>query len=131
MKQKLIQFMQGRYGVDQLSKFLTWTSLIIVFMSSFVGGMILNVLGVSGFIYAYYRILSKNHPKRYQENQKFMILVNRVKGVISRNKNMGKQRKTHHIYKCPNCKQKIRIPKGKGKIEVRCPKCQKTFLRKS
>jgi DNA-directed RNA polymerase subunit RPC12/RpoP len=131
MRQKFYQFMQGRYGVDQLSRVLTWISLICIVLSNFVGGYVLNSIGVVGFVFAYYRIFSKNHPKRYRENQKFLMFTSNFRNLFRKGKDNMHQRKTYHIYKCPTCKQKIRIPKGKGKIEIRCPKCQKTFVKRS
>ena len=65
------------------------------------------------------------------ENQKFLQHTSKIRGFFAKQKYMATQHKTHHIYKCPNCKQKIRVPKGKGKIEIRCPKCQTTFIKKS
>ena len=55
----------------------------------------------------------------------------RLRAWFSTQKNLLAQRKTHQIYKCPTCRQKIRVPKGKGKIEIRCPKCQTRFIKKS
>ena len=55
----------------------------------------------------------------------------KIRNWFQNQKNIWQQRKVYHIYTCPSCKQKIRIPKGKGKIEVRCPKCGTTFIKKS
>ena len=82
-------------------------------------------------IYSYYRMFSRQTYKRALENQKFLQHTSKIRGFFAKQKYMVAQRKTHHIYKCPNCKQKIRVPKGKGKIEIRCPKCQTTFIKKS
>jgi len=92
---------------------------------------IFYVIGWAFVIYSYYRMFSRQTYKRALENQKFLQHTSKIRGFFAKQKYMATQRKTHHIYKCPNCKQKIRVPKGKGKIEIRCPKCQTTFIKKS
>lgn len=134
MKEKFIRFMQGRYGVDQLSKFLLILGLIVVVISALFNSrvsLILYILGWLLVIYCYFRVFSRNIPKRYAENQAYLAKTYKIRAFFQKQKNIWQQRKTHHIYTCPSCKQKIRIPKGKGKIEVRCPKCGATFIKKS
>ena len=135
MKEKLIRFMQGRYGIDQLSKFLLITGLAVVLLSAFFGetsvSMLLYVFGWGVVIYCYFRIFSRNVQKRYAENQAYLMKTYKIRNWFQNQKNIWQQRKVYHIYTCPSCKQKIRIPKGKGKIEVRCPKCGTTFIKKS
>ena len=135
MKEKLIRFMQGRYGIDQLSKFLLITGLAVVLLSAFFGetavSMLLYNFGWGVVIYCYFRIFSRNVQKRYAENQAYLMKTYKIRNWFQNQKNIWQQRKVYHIYTCPSCKQKIRIPKGKGKIEVRCPKCGTTFIKKS
>ncbi|MFR5507562.1 MAG: MJ0042-type zinc finger domain-containing protein, partial [[Ruminococcus] torques] len=61
----------------------------------------------------------------------YLMKTYKIRNWFQNQKNIWQQRKVYHIYTCPSCKQKIRIPKGKGKIEVRCPKCGTTFIKKS
>ena len=135
MKEKLIRFMQGRYGIDQLSKFLLITGLAVVLLSAVFGetavSMLLYIFGWGVVIYCYFRIFSRNVQKRYAENQAYLMKTYKIRNWFQNQKNIWQQRKVYHIYTCPSCKQKIRIPKGKGKIEVRCPKCGTTFIKKS
>lgn len=134
MKEKLIRFMQGRYGVDQLSKFILILGLVFVVISALFNNalsLLTYILGWVMVIYCYFRIFSRNIPKRYAENQAYLAKTYKIRTFFGKQKNIWQQRKTHHIYTCPSCKQKIRIPKGKGKIEVRCPKCGTTFIKNS
>ena len=78
-----------------------------------------------------FRMLSKNHSARYAENQKYLQLTAKFRYWLDQQKKLWQERKYHHIYTCPKCKQKIRIPKGKGKIMVRCPKCHFEFQKRS
>lgn len=135
MKEKLMRFMQGRYGVDTFSKFLLVLGLVVVLLSSLFSGKtfgtVCYILGWILIIYCYFRMFSKQVTKRYAENQTFLAKTYKIRCFFQKQKNLWKQRKAYHIYKCPSCGQKIRIPKGKGKIEVRCPKCSTTFIKKS
>ena len=67
----------------------------------------------------------------YAENQKYLALENRLRRFWGQKRYLIQQRKEYHIYKCPGCKQKIRIPRGKGKISIRCPKCGEEFIKNS
>lgn len=135
MKEKLIRFMQGRYGADQLSRFTVVFSLILILVSNFIRIDILRTV-VDGFgllllVLSYYRMFSKDISARYEENRKFMLRTSKIRSWFYHQKKMMTQRKIYHIYKCPTCKQKIRIPKGKGKIEISCPKCSTKFIKRS
>lgn len=135
MREKMTRFMQGRYGVDSLSKFLLVCGLVVVFATAFIDSphisSLFNLLGWVIVIYCYFRLFSRNVTKRYAENQTFLTKTYRIRCFFARQKELLKQRRVYHIYQCPGCRQKIRIPRGKGKIEVRCPKCGTTFIKKS
>ena len=135
MKEKFLRFMQGRYGVDQFSKGLLIAGLVVVLLSSFFAGgragSLFYLLGWILIVYCYFRIFSKNVSKRYAENQKYLGYTQKIRSQFNREKNMMEQRKTHHIYTCPGCGQKIRIPRGKGqKVEIECPKCHEKFIKR-
>lgn len=131
MKERLIRFMNGRYGADELSRFilgLCFACLIVNMFTGFAGVYLLAILllGVS-----YFRMFSKDYAKRYAENQKYLSMKERVLSSLGLTKRQREQRKVYHIYRCPSCKQKIRIPRGKGKIRITCPKCKHEFEKKS
>ena len=130
MKEKLYRFMQGRYGNDQFNRFLMILA-VICFAVSLFGVRFFYLLGIALLVYIYFRMLSQNTYKRSIENSVYLRYEYKFKQKAAVFKRNMKQRKTHHIYKCPSCKQKIRIPKGKGKIEIRCPKCGQTFIKRS
>ena len=130
MREKIYRFMQGRYGGDQLNRFLM-VMVLICFAVSLFGGRVFYLIGTAILVYAYFRMLSKNVYKRREENNVYLRYTYKVRQTFATWKRDMRQRRTHHIYKCPSCRQKIRIPRGKGKIEIRCPKCGQTFIKKS
>lgn len=131
MKQKIQQFMAGRYGADQLGQVILGIALVFMVVSLFSRWNIFYLLALGLLVYEYYRMFSKQIDKRYQENQKFMNWRYRLVVKRSRKKEQFKQRKIYHFYRCPSCKQKVRVPKGKGKICITCPKCKTEFIKKS
>ena len=120
MREKFARFMAGRYGMDTMGRFTIGLALFLVVINYIFTSRIINLLVWILLILAYYRMFSRNVYKRSSENQVFL-----------NKKILFGQRKTHHIDRCPSCKQKIRVPRGKGKIEIRCPKCNTTFIKKS
>ncbi|MDY4576149.1 MAG: hypothetical protein SPD90_13955 [Intestinibacter sp.] len=137
MKEKLARFMQGRYGNDQLNNFLMKAFLVEFLLYFLLRGVsrglsaVMYYLGFATIIYVYYRLFSRNIYKRASENQAFLNKTANIRSKINSQKSIMKQRKTHRIYKCPTCKQKVRVPKGKGKISIHCPKCDTYFIKRS
>lgn len=123
--------MIGRYGVDSLSKFMLGTAVVLLVFAMGFRNNFLNTLACLLVLLCYFWMFSRNYQKRAEENQKFLELKGKAATFLKREKEYFEQRKTHHIYKCPSCKQKIRVPKGKGKICITCPKCHTEFIKKS
>ena len=130
-KNKMMQFMQGRYGADQMGQMLSAVSMVFLIISLFSRNQAWFLLAVIGIVYNYFRMFSKNIPKRYAENQKYLKMTAGIRRKLASWKSQLAQRKIYHIYRCPGCKQKIRVPKGRCKIEIRCPKCNTRFVKKS
>ncbi|PHV71413.1 hypothetical protein CS063_05025 [Sporanaerobium hydrogeniformans] len=125
------KFMQGRYGVDQLSIFLLLLSLPLSLILAFIDFPYLSLITYVPLILCYLRIFSKNISKRQQENFRFLRYWYPTKkkalGYWSRLKGM----KTHRYYHCPQCKQALRVPKGRGNIRITCPKCKAEFSKRT
>lgn len=134
LRERFARFMQGRYGVDTLSRFLLGVAIACMLISTFARGTAQSIfywISLIGLVYCYFRMFSRNLSKRYEENRVFLEKTAGIRNWIARQKSLMAQRKTHHIYTCPGCKQKIRVPKGRGKIEISCPKCRTKFVKRS
>jgi uncharacterized protein YbaR (Trm112 family) len=123
--------MTGRYGGDQLSIVLLITSVLFTLISSLTKLPLLALVGYIPLGLCIFRMLSKNVTKRSMENYKFSILVSPVYSWFKKMQQRVLGAKTHKYFKCPNCKAQLRIPKGKGKIVITCPKCKTEFEAKS
>ena len=114
--------MSGRYGTDKLNMCILWASVILMVVSLFFSGAVQMVLGLVYYallIWALFRTFSRNTYKRYQENRKFLARLERMKD------------RQHRYYACPKCRQTVRVPRGKGKIAITCPKCRERFVKKT
>ncbi len=135
MKEKFAKFMAGRYGTDRLNMFMVIVLLVCAVINLFVRNGYFSVVLSSWelflIILIYIRMFSRNISKRYAENQKYLAIENRIRRFFGQKKYIQQQRKDFHIYSCPQCKQKIRIPRGKGKVSIRCPKCGAEFIKRS
>ena len=117
----LRRFMEGRYGTDKLNMAILLTGLACSILASILPGAVtkLTFTTVSYILmgFAIFRTLSRNIYKRYEENRKFLLFFQKLKD------------KDHRYYNCPRCRQQVRVPKGKGKIAITCPKCKEKFIK--
>ena len=131
MKERMQRFMAGRYGNDQLNQFIFIVAIISMVLEIITRQSLFYTLTLVLLILAYVRVFSLNINKRYEENMKFLQKKDAILNKFRKQKYYAAQRRNFHIYTCPQCKQKIRIPKGKGKIRITCPKCRTSFIKKS
>ena len=131
MKERMQRFMAGRYGNDQLNQFIFIVAIISMVLEIITRQSLFYTLTLVLLILAYVRVFSRNINKRYEENMKFLQKKDAILNKFRKQKYYAAQRRNFHIYTCPQCKQKIRIRKGKGKISITCPKCRTSFIKKS
>ncbi|WP_297237716.1 hypothetical protein [uncultured Faecalicoccus sp.] len=130
MKERLYRFFYGRYGNDALNQFLFFLEVILVVLSLFIRNFALTILFFMVFILYFYRTMSRNIYVRQQENAKFINLRSKGTHLIkAMQKNMKDKAYKHFV--CPKCSQIIRVPKGKGTIEITCPNCRTKFTKKA
>lgn len=119
----LRSFMAGRYGTDRLNMVILCAGLFCSLLSVWVKVVPLNIifwaLSYGLMIWAICRTLSRNTYRRYQENRKFLQFFTRLKDRQNR------------YFDCPKCRQLVRVPRGKGKIAITCPRCKEKFIRKT
>ena len=131
MKERLYRFMAGRYGADQLSRFLSWLALALIVLNLFLRSTVLWVLGIAALVVCYVRMFSKNFEKRRRENERYLQLKNKLTGAFRNWKDRQSQRRDYVFFRCPSCHAMLRVPRGKGKIRVTCRKCGNAFERKT
>ena len=117
------RFMTGRYGNDKLNMAILGVAVVISLLSGFFRSAGVNLLMTAVayglMIWAIWRTLSRNTYKRYQENRKFLQFFDRLKD------------RNHRYFDCPKCRQIVRVPRGKGKIAITCPRCREKFVKKT
>ena len=131
MRRRLEEMMRGRYGMDQLSRFMMWAGVAVLILNMFTGIPLLSTLVLADFILIYVRMFSRNYAKMSAQNQKYLKLKYQAKQFIGDIPGWFRQKREYHVYRCPECGQKIRIPRGRGRIAITCPKCRNEFIRKS
>ena len=119
----LTRFMTGRYGTDKLNSVILWTGVVVVVIAMFVAAplptLLLHLAAYVLMCIAIFRTFSRNTYKRYRENRRFLMLLDRIKD------------RDHKYFDCPRCHQPVRVPRGKGKISITCPKCKEKFIKKT
>jgi len=120
---QLRNFMAGRYGTDRLNMAILGVGLVASLLSVLIKfapvNLVLFLLSYGMMFWAIFRTLSRNTYKRYQENRKFLQLTGRMKD------------REHKYFDCPKCRQMVRVPRGKGKISITCPRCREKFVKKT
>lgn len=117
------RFMVGRYGHDRLNMALLIVGVVLCFLQILIPfamtRFIFSLLSEAVLIVTLFRCFSRNTYKRYQENRKFLLMMDRFKD------------RNNRYFTCPKCHQTVRVPRGKGKISIICPKCREKFIKKT
>ncbi len=122
-------FMSGRNGTDELSVAVLILSLIISLVGQLLGWIWLILLSYAGWGYCIFRMFSRNIYKRRKENEWISALVRKMKSKLEIRRKRFRDRNTFRYFKCPSCKNWLKVPKGKGKIDIKCAKCGKHIIR--
>lgn len=128
---KYRQFMYGRYGNDELNIALVVLALIISLISNIDKLWFLYFISIILLSLAISRALSRNTNARYNEKIKFLNIISGPKSKVLNYKNRIRDRKTHKYFTCKKCKATLRLPKGRGKIKITCPKCGNEMIKKT
>ena len=123
--------MVGRNGIDQLGIAAVLTAVLLNLIGRNFGLTLIGILAFIVLACAVFRILSRNIDKRREENMRFVRIWNDIKEWYSRLRAGHAQAKAYKFFKCPGCKNRLRVPKGKGKMNITCPKCGQRFTGKS
>lgn len=126
----LRRFMAGRYGNDELNRFLLIVCVALFVIFAFVDNELVSMIPLLLLIYVYFRMFSRNPYARRAENQKFMVFwsphARKIAGAKAQRAD-----KTHVYFKCKGCQRTLRVPKGRGKIEITCPHCKAKTQKKT
>ncbi len=122
--------------MDDMSNFeikIAWIPLLLSILLRRIpyANDVFTIIFWALLIHSYFRVFSKNITKRYDENQRFLYWRYNMAVKMNRQKRRLEQKKEFCFFKCPMCKQEVRVPKGHGKIEITCPKCREKFVRRS
>lgn len=131
MKNKIQNFMQGRYGVDKLGQHMMFLSLGLMLLGLVPGMFWTQWIAFAMFIWIYFRLFSKKFSKRYEENRKYTNFIwgiekffkRRIRKIKNFFTKLFEKRKYKHV-NCTACHQTMRVPKGKGNLTLTCPKCK-------
>ena len=127
LRDKIVRFMYGRYGIDQLHLALLAVYFVLFIISIFVNFIVIGILMWADLIWMTFRMLSRNIAKRKGENEKFLKLWNPLKAKGQLAIRRVKERKAYRFRRCPYCKTVLRLPKRRGKHTVSCPRCHREF----
>ena len=119
----LRRFMAGRHGSDKLNLTILTVGLVICLVGVLIPvawvRMVCSLVSDALMIWALFRMLSRNIYKRYEENRRYLMLLDQIRD------------RDHKYFSCPKCHQPVRVPRGKGKISITCPRCKEKFVRKT
>lgn len=128
---KAQSFMYGRYGYDELSQFLSMAAFLCIVIGLFAYPGFFCGLAMALYLISMLRMYSQNTAKRQQERNFYLRKTQPLRDWKALQKRKFADRKTHRFYRCSQCKASLRVPKGKGRIKIRCPKCGTEIIKKT
>jgi len=134
MRERLIRFMAGRNGNDQLNNFLLIITLVLMLIGVVINGAVgryITIFSMLLLALCYFRMFSRNVHKRREENGRYMRIKYKISAALRLRKERWVQRRDYKFFTCPSCRTTLRVPRGHGKIKIVCRKCGVSFTGKS
>ena len=135
MLNRIANFMRGRNGMDALNFGLLAAAVVVsavgVFIKNNTVFTVLRVVSTLLLLLAIWRMLSRKVSKRSRENARFLKLTAGLRTLFANFSGRLMGDGSHTFFNCPSCHNRLRVPSGKGKIEITCPRCGTRFSRKS
>lgn len=138
LAQMFARFMAGRYGADQLARFLSCVSLVCITLSLLTRRVasgklssLLLSLCMGLLLWSYVRMFSRNYTRRRRENEFYLDKKYRLTSWLKLHRECFRQRRDYAFYRCPGCRQLVRVPRGKGKLRITCRRCGYSFEKKT
>ncbi|MBQ2948041.1 MAG: hypothetical protein IJD94_03590 [Clostridia bacterium] len=131
IRENFARFMSGRYGTDQLNSALLWAAIIIMLVGSFSGLRLFLLLGNVVLIVVLVRMFSKDRYRRQNENQIYLQKTYKLRQGMTEWVNRMKNSKKYRYFTCPQCKKRLRVPRGVGSITITCKGCGHKFDKKA
>ena len=130
-KEGFRRFMAGRYGADSLSQAIIIEGLVLFLLAAFTRIGLFSILAMALYIWAIFRMYSRNGEKRSQENARYMAATRKLRTSVNQARTRLKNRKKYRYFRCPNCHARLRLPRGVGEVTVNCGQCKHSFRKKA
>ena len=130
-QRRAVEWMRGRRGPDDIVYACIFLAVVLVIINLFAHASWLSWLAIALIVYGCFRIQSKNLGARAKENEAFLKAIGPLRPWLQNPKAAAAEAKQFKHVKCSHCGQKVRVPRGKGKLRVTCPKCREKFEVKS
>lgn len=131
VKDAFARFMYGRYGSDQLSRFLLIVGIALYIVSWITGLGLVSYVALALYVWTIFRMFSRNLEKRRAENQKYLHFFGGFQASAKQARNRAKNRKEYRYFRCSKCKSWLKLPRGVGEVTVTCGKCKNQFRKKA
>ena len=130
-KEGFRRFMAGRYGADSLSQAIIIAGLVLFLLAAFTRIGLFSILAMALYIWAIFRMYSRNGEKRSQENARYMAATRKLRTSVNQARTRLKNRIKYRYFRCPNCHARLRLPRGVGEVTVNCGQCKHSFRKKA
>lgn len=131
LMKKIKYELEQRNGLDHLSQFIFAVFSTVAILGICVKNVVVILVGMAGIGYGFFRMLSSDIYLRKRENRIFLAWIAKIDYIIQFKKFNREMKKDYKYFRCKKCKNKLRVPRGKGKIEITCPACGNKFIRKT
>ena len=130
-QRKMMEWLRGRQGPDDLAVFCTNLAIVVVVVNLFARVSLLGWIALALIAYSMFRIQSKNLGSRARENEAFLKALGPARPWVQNPRAAWAELRTYKHVKCRSCRQRVRVPRGKGRLRVTCPRCKTKFEVKS